>query len=80
MADARRRPAGGRERRELTELLGLAAFVGIPPLSLLRAHGLELPLLIDAMKHAIRYQHERDEALARLVVNEYAKSQRKARR
>lgn len=63
----------------MTRLLGLAAALGIPPTALLRADPVELPLLVEAMEHAVKWHQERDRMLARTVISEYAQALKRGR-
>jgi hypothetical protein len=55
-------------------MLGYAAALGIAPAALLRADPVELPLMVAALDHAAQWQHERDQNLARMVINELARA------
>lgn len=57
---------------ELARGLGQAAALGFEPGRILRADPVERPILTAAVEHAARFVRERDEALARAIVAEYA--------
>lgn len=61
-------------------VLGQAAALGIAPGALLRADTAERPLLLAALEHAATYQLERDQRLARLVINELAEATKRGKR
>jgi hypothetical protein len=58
----------------LTVLMGEAAVLGLSPHLILRADPLEMPVLVDALKHAAHLQHERDKTLALMIANNLARS------
>ena len=54
--------------------MGEAAVLGLSPHIILRADPLEMPVLVDALKHAARLQHDRDKTLAVLIANNLART------
>lgn len=61
------------------KVLGAAAACGVSPAMLLSAGTLERNALMEVAAAAINWQLERDEALARRIINELAASMKRGR-
>jgi hypothetical protein len=71
--------AGGILSRDLITFVGQAATYGFDPMQLVRAEPLELELYVLAVHAAVEHQGERDRALARAIVGEYAAARKRGR-
>jgi hypothetical protein len=65
---------GGSLGRDLIRWLGAGATLGIDPTRALRADPVELETLVLVAQQAADYQAQRDRALARAIVAEFAAS------
>jgi hypothetical protein len=72
--------AGGILGADFLTWLGQAAALGIDPSRVLRADPYELAVLVAAFDHAADFARQRDDALARRVINELGEALKRGKR